>query len=124
MDQNIKIRVADVKTVMALRHVTGMAVTHCKRFLESATPDLYAKVLLAIQSQAGSRFFHDPVEDDPKFKPLVDAADREADANLKDEKRRIGFCHLFWATKKRILREKFGVAWFTPEEMNPGGHFD
>jgi hypothetical protein len=116
--------VADAKTIMALRQATGMAIKDCKRFLESAAPELCAKVLLAIQSQFGLRFYHDPIEDDPINKPLVDAADKEADAELVHEKRGIGFCHLFWATKKRILNERFGVAWFTPEEMNPGGQFD
>lgn len=27
---------------------------------------------------------------------------------------------LFWSTKKRIFAERFGVQWFTPEEMNLG----
>ena len=32
----------------------------------------------------------------------------------------LGFCHVFWAEKKRILKEKYGIDWKTPAEQNPG----
>jgi hypothetical protein len=54
------------------------------------------------------------------------AADKEARMELavhpaRDE---LGFCHIFWWTKKRILKEKYGVDWKTPAEEKPGVMFD
>ena len=31
----------------------------------------------------------------------------------------LGFCHLYWKTKKRILKEKYNIDWKSPAELNP-----
>ena len=62
---------------------------------------------------------HDPIEDDPRFQNVLARADREAEEALAKEPRELGFCRIFWATKKRILRERFGIDWKSPAEMNP-----
>lgn len=67
---------------------------------------------------------HDPIERDPEIAPLIDEADRITQKELANEKRRMGFCHLYWRTKKRVLKEQFGIDWKTPAEMNPGVMFD
>ena len=67
---------------------------------------------------------HDPVEDDPALKPVVAEAESLADAELSGRSRGRGFCHVFWRTKRRILRDRFGVTWFSPGEMNWGVIFD
>jgi hypothetical protein len=69
----------------------------------------------------------DPIEKDPKLGPLVEKAAREAEAELEAEgwlKHVMGYCHAFWPTQKRILREKYGIEWRTPSEMNPDVLFD
>jgi hypothetical protein len=76
-----------------------------------------------------SWFKHDPIEDDPKFKSIIEAAGREAEAELANEPKAIriggdGYCHQFWSTKTRILKEKYGVDWKSPAEMNPDVLFD
>lgn len=43
---------------------------------------------------------------------------------LKDEPRMLGFCHRYWAIKKKILREDYGIIWYTPAECNPDVIFD
>lgn len=35
-----------------------------------------------------------------------------------------GSCHWLWVEKKRILKEKFGITWYTPAELNPDDYFD
>ncbi|TWU48967.1 hypothetical protein Poly51_48710 [Rubripirellula tenax] len=67
---------------------------------------------------------HDSIERDPEIAPLIDEADKMTEEELANEKRRMGFCHLYWRTKKRILKEEFGIDWKTPAEMNPGVMFD
>lgn len=51
----------------------------------------------------------------------MDAADKEADMALVMHPGRgeLGFCHIVWETKKRILKEKYGMEWKTPAEENP-----
>ena len=73
----------------------------------------------------------DPIEDRPWLWSKLRAAEREAEANLAERKRefgptgtRLGWCHAVWAEKKRILREKYGIEWRTPAEMNPRVAFD
>ena len=42
----------------------------------------------------------------------------------ENEKERFGFCHLYWGTKKKILKEQFGIEWQSPAELNPDINFD
>jgi hypothetical protein len=67
---------------------------------------------------------HDPKEDDPKLKKMFEQAKEEADKNLSNHPRGLGFCHTYWSELKRILKEKYGIDWKSPEEMNPGVIFD
>ena len=37
---------------------------------------------------------------------------------------RLGSCHWIWAEKKRILKEKYGIIWYAPSEVNPDCIYD
>jgi hypothetical protein len=117
-------RIAAASLVMVLRRATGMRVLDCKRVLEYSEQNLYEKLVTAMHTQAEKHYFHDPIEDEPQTGMLARAAFAEAERELSDEKRTLGFCHHVWATVKRILREAHGVDWLSPREMNPGQHFD
>lgn len=36
----------------------------------------------------------------------------------------LGSCHTLWDIQKRILKEKYGITWYTPAELNPDIKFD
>ncbi len=36
----------------------------------------------------------------------------------------LGYCHLYWSVKKKVLKEKFGIDWRSPSERYPGIIFD
>ena len=36
----------------------------------------------------------------------------------------LGSCHTLWALQKHILKEKYGITWYTPAELNPDVKFD
>jgi hypothetical protein len=76
--------------------------------------------------QQGSKITHDSIEDDPNYKSVFASIDAEVDEKLKDHPMRgsMGYCHVFWDTKKKILREKYGIHWRSPAEMNPHILFD
>src|SRR5437879_2939828 len=69
---------------------------------------------------------YDPIEDDPKFRLVLILADQEADQELaaKGITRGFGYCNVHWPVMKRILKEKYGIDWRTPAEMNSGVVFD
>ena len=68
----------------------------------------------------------DPIEKDPKMRAIFIAVDKEVETELAKHPERdmLGFCHIFWETKKRILKEKHGINWKSPSEMNPETCFD
>ena len=68
----------------------------------------------------------DPVEDDPRYQKVFAGIDAEVDALLADHPQRgaEGFCHVLWRAKKRLLAEKYGVVWRSPDELNPQVIFD
>lgn len=68
----------------------------------------------------------DPIDDDPRYAAIIAEAERAADAELAEIGFTIemGYCYPFWSAKKRILKERFGIDWQTPEELNDGVIFD
>ena len=56
----------------------------------------------------------------------IKAAELEAEAELENSifRNQVGFCHVFWATQKRILKDKYGIDWKTPAEENPQNCYD
>jgi hypothetical protein len=107
--------------IAELRCRTGLPLLECRRMLESATLSEYKR----IGGDAGHSCRVDPVEDDPQFATVLLRATLEVDAELAGEDRkRMGFCFLFWYTKQRILRDRYGVDWRTPHELNPQFLFD
>ena len=77
-----------------------------------------------LRDHSGTGRLHDPIEDDPALQPVIAEAEALADAELSGRPRGRGFCHVFWRTKQRILRDRFGVTWFSPADMNWGVIYD
>jgi hypothetical protein len=67
---------------------------------------------------------HDPIEDDPRYRAILDKTERKARKECKDRKGQMGYCHAFWGAKQRILAEKYHIEWKSPAELNPYWKFD
>ena len=69
---------------------------------------------------------HDPIEDDPRFSSVFQSIDDETTAALERKQvfPGLGYCHTFWATKRIILRKKYGLEWKSPSELNPATIYD
>ena len=50
---------------------------------------------------------------------LPDNPERAADVLSQ-----IGSCHKIWALQKQILKEKYGITWYTPSELHPEIKYD
>lgn len=68
----------------------------------------------------------DVMSSDEKMKLLIEIAEREAQLELADHPSRnqMGFCHMLWSVQKRILKEKYGIAWRSPAEAHKSILFD
>ena len=76
----------------------------------------------------------DAEEDDVLYKSLRESVEKK----LNEAKRlmpdypeqaaqvfmQLGSCHTLWALQKRILKEKYGITWYSPSELNPDIKFD
>jgi hypothetical protein len=77
-----------------------------------------------VQSDDG--LFHDPIEFDPSAEEAFLMANREAEQELSviGMTPGAGYRQALWSVKQRILKEKYGIDWRTPAEMNPDASFD
>jgi hypothetical protein len=68
----------------------------------------------------------DPVEDDPRYVEVFRTIDDEVKESLASDPRRggEGFVNIYWEAKKRLLKQKYGIDWRSPGEMNPHVIFD
>lgn len=65
---------------------------------------------------------YDPIEDTPEYKRIEAEVNEQAEKNI-DSNICYGRCDFFWSEKKRLLRDKYGIEWKSPAEMNPGWDF-
>ncbi|MFZ5807309.1 MAG: hypothetical protein ACOY3I_08910 [Verrucomicrobiota bacterium] len=77
-------------------------------------------------SYAQSKPKRDPIEEDPRYKTIIEKVDQDVEASLKKDNMygEMGSCHIFWARKKKILKERYNLDWKSPSEMNPQVEFD
>ena len=63
-----------------------------------------------------------------KYKNNPEKMNEEVDKIASEECRRykgkLGYCHIFWATKKRLFKEMYDIDWLSPAERNPHIIFD
>ncbi len=66
----------------------------------------------------------DPVQWTWQFEKVCEAAEEEVYRRLEGTPRGMGFCFAYWAEKKTVLKEIYGIDWKSPSEMNPRVLFD
>ena len=66
----------------------------------------------------------DAIELEPDHSDVFATIDDEVEKELEGNPRGLGFIHLFWATKKQILKEKYGILWRSLGDLNPNTSFD
>ncbi|MEI6397023.1 MAG: hypothetical protein WCO48_03060 [Candidatus Taylorbacteria bacterium] len=68
----------------------------------------------------------DLVEKSDAYLKVVKEVDEEAKKEVRDLGRegQMGSCHIFWGSKKQILKKKHNIDWRTPAELNEMVMFD
>ena len=105
---------------------TGCPVNEAKELLTVMEPALLARVLRAVQEQTDDRdYWRDPIENDPDTREFVARAAADAkEIILAKGALRMGSCHGIWREQARILKDEYGLEWFSPQKMNPNIFFD
>jgi hypothetical protein len=90
-------------------------------------PELLRRRELARQTNKHThpkiRHLYDPIRDDPAYARAIEEAGRRAKEEI-DPSSHMGSCHLFWRRKKEILKEEYGITWYSPSQMNPRVFYD
>lgn len=104
----------------------------------------YQRVLPKVMKEVYTLFVNERIEQEEKWletetldTPFDDGSDEsikvsirkriaEAKRLLPDSPERaaqlliqLGSCHTLWTLQKRILKEKYGITWYSPDELNP-----
>lgn len=99
----------------------------CERFItfENAEYQRHASELICKHGKrkglSGLRY--DPIEDSEEYLAIKDELEALIKAEI-GERKHIGYCYLYWGAKRRILKEKYGIEWRSPSELNAGVYFD
>jgi hypothetical protein len=131
--------------VMSLHEWTGRPIMECKQYLSSISVTDRNRVLESLRAgkERGESFFRDPIEFDPNVRPKFEEICKEAGEIVREwQQERVrrlqlespelakaastgtGLCHRHWALVKQLMRERHGIEWRSPSDMNPGVLFD
>ena len=128
--------------VIRLRKQTGLPLMECKHFLERFTPEERIRLVELRESQTDT-FVHDPIEDNPSIRSLFEAVRAEVNGVVTEEHRKRiaeleessptveslfrggrGLCHREWQLTKKLMKERHGIEWQSPADLNPWVIFD
>lgn len=79
--------------------------------------------MIILGSRSGSKRNNTP-ETLEKLSKIEEEVDHKVDEILKRRATYVRVLPLYWGTKKRLLKEEYGIDWLTPAEYNPGVRFD
>ena len=105
----------------------------------------YQRILPEVMNEVYSQYVKEEIEhserylsgenedEDDAFASLYKSQRESTEKKLNEAKRlmpdnpeqaaqvfmQLGSCHRLWAIQKQILKEKYGITWYSPEELNP-----
>lgn len=68
--------------------------------------------------------YYDFVEETEAYKKVIPVVEEIIKENLGELYGCFGSCHTIWQQRKQLLMEKYGLEWFSPEELNRDVDFD
>ena len=96
----------------------GCGIEYARRDLDEMDPGLRKRLLFALHNKIlDGELLRDPIEMDPVFRKLIEAAAVSAESNVKYKG--MGLCHMIWTEQARILKTEHQIDWYSPAEMNP-----
>ncbi len=91
---------------------------------EKIGADLVEKIKEDACQEADGQILVDPIESTEEFLKVRFETEQFVDDFLRNNSSADQpFCQMYWNAKQTILKEKFGIDWKTPAEMNPNIRF-
>ncbi len=66
----------------------------------------------------------DSLCDNIAFKEMAAQVEKEVRQQMEKNHQLMGTCHSVWKLKKEIFKNKYGIEWLSPAELNPTVNFD
>ncbi len=94
---------------------------------------IYLKGVLEMECKTYTKggFNYDAVELTLEYQRISDEMEKEVGVELTNyldehglSKESMGICHIYWSIKKQILKEKYGIEWQSPADLNSQVIFD
>ena len=105
----------------------------------------YLKILPEVMKEVYTLFVKEEIErseaylareeetDDPVIKSFYNSQRESTEKQINEAKKllpddpeqaaqvfiQLGSCHRLWDMQKTILKEKYGITWYSPDELNP-----
>jgi len=105
----------------------------------------YLKILPEVMKEVYTHYVKEEIErseaylaweeetDDPVLNSFYNSQREAAEKQINEAKRllpddpeqaaqvfmQLGSCHRLWDMQKTILKEKYGITWYSPDELNP-----
>jgi tetratricopeptide (TPR) repeat protein len=76
------------------------------------------------QAMKKQHILYDTVEYTDEYLAILPELEAKIEAELRDVRRRHGFCFQYWHAKEEILERDYGIEWSSPSVLNPGVMFD
>lgn len=94
--------------------------------LQAAIARLFTsdELLQIMLHPAIGHLMEDPVEYTRRWEEIYYDVEDRLKLRFADERRRMGFCFMYWSAKQDLLKEEYGIDWHTPSQMNPRVMFD
>lgn len=70
---------------------------------------------------------YDPIERAPQYREIFQKIDKEIEESIAKrygKEKFTGYCFLFWDEKRTTLKQKYGIDWRSPADLNPDVSFD
>ena len=63
--------------------------------------------------------WYDEIEDTEEYERIKDELNALLEKEFPRNNYHMGMCYSFWSRKKQILRERYGIEWKSPKDLNP-----
>jgi hypothetical protein len=106
---------------MRLRKATGKTPLQCEEFIRCMNPRLRLTYVEAFEKSPSS-LLRDPLEFDPEYSSIIEAVKSEARVKLDSGEFGVsvrGRSIRMWGWVKEQLKDRFGIVWLAPYEINP-----
>jgi hypothetical protein len=102
---------------MSLKELEADLINYAKR-----VDDITLNVDKEMSESLFYRLNKNPIEQTSMYQAIKHLVDDEV-SEIVGKSSGLGFCHVIWSKKKSVLKEKYGMEWHSPSDLNDA-HFD